>query len=247
MSKVCQRPPSRRPGAFPGLFFGAALLLAAAGPSAAQDPPAASVWMRLDPLPAEMPLTTRESFEGVPPRFVLMTDGSVFVGGRRELLRGRLDNREMQAMAGFLDAVRKSFGKAGPPPALTFGEGPATFRFSVLLGSPLQTLVMGPLPEEGAPTSAPLPDLIRTLAGFRHSSLRLFDPPQYAMMVREKTLAGGCRSAQGLPPISPSLSTEVVVSERVTRGFPTGAEMAQVCEGGKRFTVVFRPLIPGER
>ena len=67
------------------------------------------------------------------------------------------------------------------------------------------------------------------------------------MIVREKTLSGGCRASSGLPPLSQSLAAETVVKEALTRTFPTGAEMAQVCEGAKRYTVVFRPLIPGER
>ena len=64
------------------------------------------------------------------------------------------------------------------------------------------------------------------------------------MVVREKTLNGGCRTAPELPSLAQSLAGEVVVSERLTHGFPTGPDMAQVCEGSRRFTVVFRPLIP---
>ena len=212
----------------------------------AQAPPPAQ-WLRLDPLPAEMRLTTRESFDGVPPRFVLLTDGSVFVGGRREVLRGSLDKGEMQAISTRLDLAMKSLGKAGPPPTLVVGEGPAIFRFSVLLGAPLQMVVMGSLPATRAPALRPLPDFIRRLAGFRHPSLKPFDPEEFTMIVREKTLVGGCRTARGLPSLSQSVSNEVVVPELLTRGFPTGADMAQVCEGAKRYTVVFRPLIPGGR
>ena len=51
--------------------------------SFAEDHLPAQQWLRLDPLPGEMRLTARESFDGVPPRFVVLTDGSVFVGGRR--------------------------------------------------------------------------------------------------------------------------------------------------------------------
>ena len=194
-----------------------------------------------------MRLTPRESLDGVPPRFVLLTDGSVFVGGRREVLRGSLDKGEMQVLSTKLAVVMKSSGKAGPPPTLVVGDGPATFRFSVLLGAPLQIVVMGTLPAAEGPALAPWPDFIRRLAGFRHPSLRPYDPAEFTMIVREKTLAGGCRIARGLPPLSESGSNDLVVSETLTRGFPTGADMAQVCEGSKRYTVVFRPLIPGER
>ena len=212
----------------------------------AQEPPPAQ-WLRLDPLPSEMRLTPRESFDGVPPRFALLTDGSVFVGGRRDVLRGALDQREMQAISTRLDLAMKSFGKAGAPKTLVVGEGPAIFRFSVLLGAPVQFVVMGALPESAGLTLGPMPDFVRGLANFRHPSLRPFDPAEFAMVVREKSLAGGCRTAAGLPPLSQSLSAETVVKEVLTRTFPTGAEMAQVCEGARRYIVVFRPLIPGER
>jgi hypothetical protein len=226
-------------------------LLAAVPKVRAQEPPPAQ-WLRLDPLPAEMKLTPRESFDGVPPRFVLLTDGSVFVGGRREVLRGFLDKAEMQAISTRLDAAMKSVGRASPPTLVMGqgqgeGEGSAIFRFSVLLGAPLQVVVMGKVPPAGAPALPPLPDFIRRLAGFRHPSLKPWDPADFTMVVREKTLPGGCRAAKGLPSLAQAVSGEVTVPEKLTRGFPTGPDMAQVCEGPKRYTVVFRPLIPGGR
>ena len=120
------------------------LVVLSAAKATAQVPPPA-VWLRLDALPAEMRLTPRESFDGVPPRFVLMTDGSAYVGGRRDLLRGSLDRNEMQDISTRLDRALKSLGKPGPPSTLVVGEGPAIFRFSVLLGAPFQTVVMGNL------------------------------------------------------------------------------------------------------
>lgn len=225
--------------------------LAMAGLSSLQvaAPPAAplTVWLRLDPLPGEMRLTPRESFAGVPPRFVLLSDGSVFVGGRRELLKGALSRGEMEILSRSLDTVLKSLKQTGPPATLSVGEGPPTYRFSALAGTPFQTELSGVFPEQETPPLLPLPDFIRFLANFRHPSLKPFDPPFYAMVVREQTLAGGCRTAQGLPSLTAALAGEVVVPDSVTRGFPTGAEMSQICEGGKRYTVVFRPLIPGER
>ena len=217
----------------------------------AQEPPPAQ-WLRLDPLPAEMKLTARESFDGVPPRFVLLTDGSVFVGGRREVLRGFLDKSEMQAISTRLDLAMKSVGRASPP-TLVLGQEPgesagsAIFRFSVLLGAPLQVVVMGRIPAAGGLPLAPLPDFIRRLAGFRHPSLKPWDPAEFTMVVREKALSGGCRAAKGLPSLAQAVGGETTVSETLTRGFPTGPDMAQVCEGPKRYTVVFRPVIPGGR
>ncbi len=217
----------------------------------AQEPPPAQ-WLRLDPLPAEMKLTPRESFDGVPPRFVLLTDGSVFVGGRREVLRGFLDKAEMQAISTRLDLAMKSVGRATPP-TLVMGQGPgegegsAIFRFSVLLGTPLQVVVMGKVPPAGGPALLPLPDFIRRLAGFRHASLKPWDPAEFTMITRERTLPGGCRAAKGLPSLAQAASGEITVPEALTRSFPTGPDMAQVCEGPKRYTVVFRPLIPGGR
>ena len=212
----------------------------------AQEPPPAQ-WLRLDPLPAEMKLTPRESFDGVPPRFVLLTDGSVFVGGRRDVLRGSLDKAEMQAMSTRLDVATKAHNKEGAPKTLALSEGPALFRLSVLLGAPLQMVVMGKVPPPGAPALSPMADFVRGLAEFRHASLKPYDAPQFTMFVREKALPGGCRTAKGFPPLSQAAGAETVVSEVLTHGFPTGPDMAQVCEGPKRYTVVFRPLIPGGR
>lgn len=241
---------SRRRPVRGGRWFAGFSLLLVTGLSPAilaQESPRASVWLRLDALPGEMDLSPRESFEGVPPRFVLLTDGSIFVGGRRDLLRGLLSRDEMQTVAESLDRAVKSLEPEAASPTVTIGEGPANFRFSVLLGSPLQTVVMGVLPAENAPPVSPLADFIVSLARFRHPSLRPFDPPEFALIVRGGTLPGGCRSSAGLPRLSTAMTSEIVVSERVTRGFPTGAEVTHVCDGDKRFRVVFRPIIPGER
>ncbi len=224
----------------------AALLFPGGSFSRAQEAPAAQ-WLRLDPLPGEMGLTPRESFDGVPSRFVLLTDGSVFVGGRREVLKGWLDKGEMQAISTRLDVAMKSLGKAGPPQTLVVGEGPAIFRFSVLLGSPIQVVVMGNLESAGGPVLAPLPEFIRGLANFRHPSLKPWDPDRFTLIVKERALTGGCRSAPALTPLAARVANDSTVGEALTRGFPTGTEMSQVCDGLKRYTVVFRPLIPGER
>lgn len=221
------------------------LVLMASATFAQEAPPAQ--WIRLDVLPGEMRLTPRESLDGVPPRFVLLTDGSLFVGGRREVLKGRLDKDEMQAISTRLDLAIKSVGKAGLPQTLVVGEGPALFRFSVLLGSPMQFVVMGNLEAAGAPPLSPLPDFIRQLAVFRHPSLTPWTPALFTLIVKERALPGGCRLAPGLPPLAQTVANSVVVPEKLTHGFPTGSEMSQVCEGPKRFTVVFRPVIPGER
>lgn len=225
----------------------AAILLSLTASAAfAQEPPPAQ-WIRLDVLPGEMRLTPRESLDGVPSRFVLLTDGSVFVGGRREVLKGRLDKDEMQAISTRLDLAIKSVAKAGLPQTLVVGEGPALFRFSVLLGSPLQFVVMGNLEAAGSPPLSPLPDFIRHLAAFRHPSLTPWTPAQFTMIVKERALPGGCRAASGLPPLAQTVANSVVVPEKLTHGFPTGSDLSQVCEGPKRFTVSFRPVIPGER
>lgn len=225
-----------------------ALAFAIVSPAPAQEALSAVPWMRLDPLPAEMKLTARESFDGVPPRFLLMTDGSVYVGGRRELLRGMLDKAEMQDLSTRIDLALKSVAQTGGvPKTLTMGEGPAIFRFSVLLGSQFQTVVVGSLPAPGAPPLAPLPEFVRRLSAFRHPSLRPYDPKQFAMTVKERTLAGGCRTVRGWPALAQSMSGEVVMPENLVRGFPFGADVSQICESSKRYTVVLRPLVPGER
>lgn len=243
---------SNAPRRLVALFLGLGLIASPVSPVAAQEPLSAQ-WLRLDPLPAEIKATSRESFEGVPPRFVLLTDGSVFVGGRRDVLRGFLDKAEMQAMSHRLETAMKSFKKAGSPKTLVIGpaagetDAPALFRFSVLLGPTLQLVVMGKIPPVGFPPLSPLPDFIRGLAGFRHPSLKTYDPAEFTMIVRERTLPGGCRDGKSLPPLSQAVSQETVVPHDRTWGFPTGPDMSQVCEGSKRYAVVFRPLIPGGR
>jgi hypothetical protein len=203
------------------LFFSLGLATFPPSQAAAQEPPPGQ-WLRLDPFPAEIKLTARESLDGVPPRFVLLTDGSVFVGGRRDVLRGFLDKTEMQAMSRRLETAMKSFKKTGSPKTLIVGtassqaETPALFRFSVLLGVPIQLVVMGKIPPLGGPPLSPLPDFIRGLAGFRHPSLKPYDPAQFTMIVRERTLPGGCRDAKGLPPLAQAASQETVVSESRT-------------------------------
>ncbi|MEO8358894.1 MAG: hypothetical protein ABI672_02595 [Vicinamibacteria bacterium] len=230
------------------LLVGMALALASVSPAHAQGASSAGPWMRLDPLPAEMKLTARESFDGVPPRFLLMTDGSVYVGGRRELLRGMLDKTEMQEFSTRLDLALKSVAKTGGvPKTLTMGDGPAIFRFSVLAGSQFQTVVVGSIPTPGAPALAPLPEFIRRLSAFRHVSLRPYDPKEFAMTVKERTLPGGCRAVRGWPSLAASTSGEVVMPENLVRGFPFGADLSQICESSRRYTVVLRPLAPGER
>ncbi len=223
----------------------AALLFLGGSFSRAQEAPAAQ-WLRLDPLPGEMGLTPRESFDGVPSRFVLLTDGSVFVGGRRDVLKGWLDKGEMQAISTRLDVAMKSLLKAGPQ-TLVVGEGPAIFRFSVLLGSPFQLVVMGNLESGDGPVLAPLPEFIRGLANFRHPSLKPWDPDRFTLIVKERALPGGCRAAPALTPLASLVANDSTVGEALTRGFPTGSEMSQVCDALKRYTVVFRPLVPGER
>lgn len=225
----------------------AGLFLFFVGSASFAQEPAPAQWLRLDPLPGDLGLTPRESFDGVPTRFVLLTDGSIFIGGRREVLRGWLDKSEMQSISTRLDLAMKSLGKAGPPQTLVVGEGPAIFRFSVLLGTPFQLVVMGNLEAPDAPPLAPLPDFIRRLAAFRHPSLKPWDPDRFTLIVKEKALPGGCRPAPALAPLASKVGNDQVVLETLSRGFPTGPDMAQVCEGLKRYTVVFRPLIPGER
>lgn len=245
------------------LVLGAVLALMAVSPVRAQRPSpppaeaAGAVWLRIDPLAPEMALSPRESFEGVPARFLLMTDGHVYVGGRNDLLRGFLDRGEMQEISTRLDAALKALGKSKIPETLKAGEGEATLRFSSLLGTQFHIFVMGPLdlatPAPPVPAKGPgianalLMNLVRRLAGFRHPSLRPFDPPQFLMFAREQTLRGGCRDRGGLPAPATVPESGVVVDALAARGFPTGAALSQVCEGGRRFAVALRPIAPGER
>ncbi len=211
-------------------------LVLAHGASAAEVPGAVIV-LEADPgSPGSDPA-------GAPPRFVLMKDGEVFVGGTERLEGGRLDKAESSALLKRADAVRRL--RLSSPVSLG-GEGARTARLRLLEGKPLELLVKGD-PAQASPALAPLTSLLSDLLRFNHPSLRPYAPTSYAMAARDERLVGGCRAWEFGFPITEALSAPRTVTAEEAKGWPTGARPASVCVDGRRYVVTLRPLLPGER
>ena len=187
-----------------------------------------------------------------PPRFVLLKDGQVFVGGTERLESGRLEKTEAQALRKRAEALRKLPGLGSQ---VVLGGDPAlTLRLRLLEDDPFEVAVTGD-PAQAAPHLAPLATLLANLLRFDHPSLRPYSPPGYAMAVREGRLVGGCRPWAFTFPIAEALSAPRTVSPAEAVGWPTGAVPASVCAAdtdpsdpaGKRYVVTLRPLLPGEQ
>lgn len=193
-----------------------------------------------------------------PPRFVLLKEGVVFVGGTRRLETGRLAKGEASALQKRCEAVRKlpalaSDGGRGGAVALG-GEPATTFRLRLLDGKPLEVVATGD-PAAAAPALAPLGELLAFLLRFDHPSLRPYAPASYALVAREGRLPGGCRAWAFSFPIAEVVAAPRVVPAAEAVGWPTGAMPAAVCVEAsrsspgpaRRYVVTLRPLLPGER
>jgi hypothetical protein len=214
----------------------AAVLLAVAPAVAGEIPGAALV---LETLPG----TPSADAAAAPPRFVLLEDGQVFVGGDSRVESGRLEKREAQALLKRAEALRRLPG-VGPEVALG-GPDDRAFRLRLPGRDPLDVRATGD-PEAAPPALAPLATLVADLARFHHASLRPYAPASYAMAVREARLVGGCREWTFPFPIAAALAAPRAVSASEAEGWPTGALPASVCADDKRYAVTLRPLLPGE-
>jgi hypothetical protein len=181
--------------------------------------------------------------EAAPPRFVLLEDGQVFVGGTSRLTSGRLAKPEAKAIEARVVAVRQLPGFGA---TVSFGAGPQRYRLRLRKGGSQDIVVTGD--PAGAPAGLePLASLILDLLRFEHPTLRPYRPPAFAVMAREGTLAGGCRRWPFPEPLADSLFTPGTVAASAAEGWPTGAAPASVCADGKTYVVALRPLLPGER
>jgi hypothetical protein len=179
----------------------------------------------------------------LPPRFVLLEDGHVFVGGTSQMSAGRLEKAEVQALEQRLALVRKLPGLAA---VIAFGDA-ATPRCR--LRSPrskLDVVVSGEL-AAAPPALRPLAALLRDLSTFHHSSLRPYEPASFLLTAREAPLVGGCRPWGQTVSLAEALAGPRTVDARTAYDWPTGALPAAVCDGDRRFVVTHRPLLPGER
>jgi hypothetical protein len=216
----------------------ALLVLGAASGAAAADVPGATIVLEVAPgTPGSDP-------SAAPPRFVLLEDGQVFVGGTARLESGRLEKREASVLLKRAEAVRKLRGLSSP---VAFGGDPSrTLRLRILDGKPFEAVATGD-PQESPPTLAPLASLLVDLLGYHHPSLRPYAPAFYAMAAREARLPGGCRAWRFAFPVAEVLASPRTVSAEEVAGWPTGARPASVCVDDRRYVVTLRPLLPGER
>jgi hypothetical protein len=215
-----------------------ALMLLAAAPAAA---PAGDIAKAVVILEAPVETLPGNVAAAAPPRFVLLEDGTVFVGGSSRVFTGRLEGGALKALDRRLGEVRKLPGLAG---TVTLGPGPASVRLLLRKGRPIDMKIEGD-PAQAPPALRPLADLLHDLARFDAPGLQPYQPAQYALTARAGTLAGGCRAWPFPDPPEASGFARVVPADSV-KGWPVGATPASVCAGDKRLVVALRPLLPGE-
>ena len=216
----------------------AATTLAAARGAVAGEVPGALLTLEVSaPLPAGFVVSA------LPPRFVLLEDGQVFVGGASSVGAGRLDKAEVKALEERLALVRKLPGLGS-----TVAFGGASVPRSHLLApkSKLDVMATGD-PGSAHPALRPLANLVRDLSSFHHPSLRPYEPAALLLTVKEGPLVGGCRPWSLPVPLAEALAGPRTVSASEASDWPTGASPAAVCDGDRRFVVTLRPLLPGER
>jgi len=214
----------------------ALLLLLAAAPAAAEIPRAVVILESpIAPLPGQAP-------EAAPPRFVLLEDGQVFVGGTHGLATAKLTSAEMKDFDRRLSELRKNPALAG---VITIGPGTAVRRLILRKGRPLEAKIEGDL-DAATPGLKPLADMVRALETFHHPGLRPYTPTFFALSARDGTLPGGCRKWIKFESLEDAKFAPRVVTASEYPTWPTGVAPASVCAGDKRYVVTLRPLLPGE-
>ena len=122
--------------------------------------------------------------DGAPPRFALLKDGQAVVGGTSRVETVRLDKSELSALKRRVDAARKAIGKSS---RLALGEGGAVVRLRFPDEPPVEVaLGLAPAPPP-APGGEPEPvaALVADVLSFRHPGLVPYEPPGYALVLRE--------------------------------------------------------------
>jgi hypothetical protein len=214
----------------------AAALAAAAAPAAAEIPKAIAVLeVPRAPLPGQVP-------QAMPPRFVLLEDGQVFVGGTHGLASTRLADRERKDLEKRLETLRKHPALAG---VVTIGPGKDVRRLILRKGRPLEAKIEGDL-DAPSPGLEGLARMLRDLESFDHPGLRPYAPVFFAMSAKEGTLPGGCRRWTRFESLEDAVFAPKLVQAAEYETWPTGAAPASVCAGDKRYVVTLRPMLPGE-
>ena len=179
------------------------------------------------------------------PRFVLLKDGEVFVGGTAQFQTARLEKGDVQALRRRADAARKA---AGRNRMITFaGEDQPPIRLRLPEDGPTEIAITGD-PALAPANLQPLAGLLRELLAYDNPGLAPYRPASYALRARAGVrLPGGCRT-WGFPwPIEQAVEQPRAVSAAEAASWPTGALPASVCAGDRRYEVTLQPLLPGEQ
>jgi hypothetical protein len=218
--------------------FGTVLTVQTVAPLHAGEIPGAILELR-----AATPFAPLQDWSAAPPRFVLMEDGQVFVGGSKDLLSGRLEKNEVKSLEEQAESVRKMPGLAS---VVAFGDGEEpSFHLRAGKGKALEVRATGD-PAKAGPALRPLAAFLDKLLRFDHPSLRAYLPASLAVFAREGPRRGGCRIWTLLPtPKEAAAGTTIQTSAASTWG--GGVYPTSVCVGDKVYEVRLRPLLPGER
>jgi hypothetical protein len=176
----------------------------------------------------------------MPPRFALLEDGRVFVGGISAIASTKLASGQIKAIESQIARVKK-LGTLPSPVVL----GPGEDRFRLMLHKGPELLVEGD-PAHAVPAFRPVATLVQTLLEFSSPDLKPYQPESFLMRLEEGSLLGGCRDWQLPGRLADLRKAPVVVGAPAAAGWPTGAHAASVCDGDNRLTVTLRPLLPGE-
>jgi hypothetical protein len=193
-------------------------------------------------LEAALPESPDLIVEAAPTRFVLLEDGTVYVGGTQAIAEGRLEKLELKEIGKRLERIRKTPGLGA---SVSFGEGRQRHRLVVTKGKALDVVASGD-PAAAPAALKPLASLVADLASFQHASLRPYRPVSYALRAREARLVGGCRTWSFPVPVERALAGAQPIPASEAAGWPTGAQASSVCVNDRHYAVTLKPLMPWE-
>jgi hypothetical protein len=181
--------------------------------------------------------------EAAPPRFVLLRDRRVFVGGSEPVYVGELSEDEEDRIKDRIDDLRDSGVLA---PSVAFGDDVSKrYRLRLLENDPRDVVITGD-PADAPPALRGLAAFVSELLRFDNRSLRPWSPAFYALSARPGILVGGCREWLLPVPLEAALEAPQRIEAEDVERWPTGSNPASVCAGGQRYVVTLRPLLPGE-